>query len=390
MAASAEAVFLSCFATDPHAFWLDSARVRRTRAGPTVCTDSHLSMGRGQVEPGLSRFSYMGGSDGPARHAVHAQPCTHPLADVGQVGECSYVLTYTAADRTARLSAPATSLLPPPHTAVPLAAGTDLLALMDSLAAPYHVAPASVSVPVPWVGGWVGYLGYELLRPRAATTPAPTAQLVWADRLLAWDHAAGHVYVISLRHAAHPALSAANEAWTSAVAARLVSLPPDSPALPLDRDGTRLAGSLAVLVHADGVGHFTEVGAAREAVEQRLRAQRSDTSQDDLLLCPRVRAPRDAYVAAVRSALAAIRQGETYEVCLTTALTHRLPRPVPSPALPGHTQSITHTVHLHIPYMHRHTRTAHAHTHKASSTRHTHTHKASSTRHTHTRKASST
>ena len=66
----------------------------------------------------------------------------------------------------------------------------------------------------------------------------------------------------------------------------------------------------------------------REALERSLRSQDSPAAAAVAGPGPQVRMPRTPYVAAVRAALEAIQQGESYEICLTTQITHHLPQPV--------------------------------------------------------------
>jgi len=199
---------------------------------------------------------------------------------------------------------------------VALPAGSDVLALLDALAAPFRLPPeAAAAAPVDFCGGWVGYLGYEVglhargplskaARAAAAAHPLPTVAVRFADRLVAVDHGTGTFHLLSLRHPALPELATANAAWAAALVKRLASPPPQT-----------FAPASAADVAA--------VRAIRDALEARLRSQATAAAEG-----PAVAMPRPAYVAAVERALDAIRQGETYEVCLTTQVRHRFASPV--------------------------------------------------------------
>ena len=218
-----------------------------------------------QVERGLSRFSYMGTSDGPARSVrvrvrvrmrVSSPSAGHALMP-GQTGRhgapppCprSLKLTYAAVDRVASVRARATAATVFPTLAalgdsgisVPVPPTSDVLALAENVLAPLACAAPEVDgvpVPFPFVGGWVGYLGYELgleaHGPRGAAVDAaglvggaaeaasnlPTVGLLFADRLLAFDHDDRAVYAVFLTHPSLPALATINEAWVEDMRAR--------------------------------------------------------------------------------------------------------------------------------------------------------------------------
>ncbi len=223
----AETAFLALYADTPDAFWLDSSL----------------------TEPGGARFSYMGDASGPLARAL-----THD----------------TAAQRTVERVAGGTVV---EHD------GDLLEHLATRLAALRCDAPAS---PFALVGGYVGWLGYELtgtapggpLRPAIHRSDLPDAGLILADRLLAFDHVAGELHLVCVASAGQA--TAAGD-WLQATAAHLKRLPrgrPDPPS-----PGGEI-GPLAV--------HAT-----------RTRAE---------------------YEAQVRACHALIRRGESYELCLTDEL----------------------------------------------------------------------
>lgn len=144
--------------------------------------------------------------------------------------------------------------------------------------------------PEPFQLGWVGWLGYELRRevgspdlqqqaPRAARPAADDAHLFRATHAVVLDHAAGQVEVQSLGE--DPAwLREAALAWDEVLAAG-----PDSPA---------------------------SQPTAPEAEPPQIQELR-------------VRDGREDYLAMIARAQREIYEGNTYEVCLTTAVTARAP-----------------------------------------------------------------
>jgi len=215
-----EAVFLHLFGRSPRAFWLDSSR----------------------VEPGLSRFSFMGEADGPESLEVryHVRP---------------RALWVTRAERTER------------HE-------ESLFDFLRRELARRHVT--SGELPFDFNGGFVGYLGYELKAEcggdAAHVSPLPDAHLLLADRLLAFDAQERVVYGVCL---AREGDVASAEAWLEALEGRLLGVPP-APALPSVSPGP------------SPVFHFE-------------------------------RAP-ERYLADIGVCQRDIREGETYEVCLTNTL----------------------------------------------------------------------
>jgi para-aminobenzoate synthetase len=213
---SPEQAFVALFGGREQAFWLDSSR----------------------VEPGLSRFSFMGDATGPHAAVVryHVKPRRLQVTRQGRTEESSQELFEFLQRELTRLRVP----------------------------------PAGL--PFDFQGGFVGYLGYELkhdcgvVAPHAS--PDPDAGLILADRLLAWDLEERAVHLVALA----PAEDAARtEAWFDATEAALRTLPPMAP--PGTKDGASFP----------------------------LRFARG----------------RATYLADIGQCLEQLRDGETYEVCLT-------------------------------------------------------------------------
>jgi para-aminobenzoate synthetase len=180
-AVDAERAFATIFGDRQAAFWLDSSR----------------------VDPGLSRFSFLG-------------------AAIGAVG----------AELRYRVSGP--------QLTVTRAHGGDETheeTLFDYLSRELgRLRTDSPQLPFDLNGGFVGYLGYELKADCGATdahaAELPDAMLLLADRLIAIDHEQDRTYVVALGDD-DPGQLADAEAWLDATCASLADLPQlaDPPAL---------------------------------------------------------------------------------------------------------------------------------------------------------------
>ena len=128
------------------------------------------------------------------------------------------------------------------------------------------------AAPFPFVGGYVGYIGYEVKAEcggaRAHPASTPDAAFTFVDRFIAFDHEAKVAYLAAVTPMARPADA---ESWFEVTAAA-VDRAQRPPANPLGATGP-------------------------------LRLHRGGTYRDDIDRC-----------------LAEIRRGETYEVCLTTRM----------------------------------------------------------------------
>lgn len=145
-------------------------------------------------------------------------------------------------------------------------------------------------VPGDLAGGWVGVLGYELgaLAGLAAAGPSPYPDAIWTgvDRLVVVDHTEARTHLLAL-HAGHDATDAAT--WTARAASTLAALPAAS-----------------------------EVVAAPVTTPSDVPVELLDRG-------------RERYLADVAAIHRALRDGDSYEVCLTDTL--RLPRPLDDLAL---------------------------------------------------------
>lgn len=245
--------------------------------------------------PDRGQFSYMGSKGGARWRRI-----SYKLNPGGGGGGVLTTVVGGAADKPATTSTP---------DALWSALGAGLA---DAALDPPGLA-AAATLPFPFVGGWVGYLGYELRAecgggsggsggvPTTSTTPAPSSPLpdaafFFADRLVAVDHAAGDVYVVALADAGGGGDAGAAEEWVEATAAAVATLAADP------------------------------AGAAAAAAAPHAAARPSPPPPP--FTVRRGKATYLADVAACREALAA---GDSYELCLTTALV-RSPAALPDPA----------------------------------------------------------
>jgi para-aminobenzoate synthetase len=217
-----EAVFGALYADHDHAVWLDSA------------TEG----------PGMGRFSFVGAPDGPLGEVVRYDVGRRALAverASGREVRTASVFDYCR-DRLAHLRADAPEL------------------------------------PFDFTCGFAGYLGYELKAECGAqpvhASPLPDAALVLCDRLIAFDHAERHVYLLAL---ADPSGTEAARAWLTATAERLRQIAREPPPLP-----------------------------PPPAPPGTLRFELHDSPE--------------AYLANIAACRREIFEGESYEICLTTEL----------------------------------------------------------------------
>lgn len=133
---NSEDVFVSLYQDSPVAFWLDSSR----------------------VEPGLSRFSFMGDASGPE----------------------SFLVSYRVDDGELTISQGGTTIS---------RQGNIFDFLKQELQQRYC---QTENVPFDFNCGFVGYFGYELKADceaqAAHTSPLPDATFLFADRLIVFDH----------------------------------------------------------------------------------------------------------------------------------------------------------------------------------------------------------
>jgi para-aminobenzoate synthetase len=184
----AETAFVGLFGTAANAFWLDSSR----------------------HGPGLARFSYMGAGDGPLSALVSQDVAAGELT------------LHRRGHRELHRSG--------------------LLSWLDHSLAEFSIKDREL--PFDFTGGFVGYLGYELKAECGSAlvhhSPHPDAMLLFADRLIAYDHVADEAHVVAL---AEPGTRDEAVRWAEQTARRLRSLRSVQPPPALD-PGARTTFSL--------------------------------------------------------------------------------------------------------------------------------------------------
>jgi para-aminobenzoate synthetase len=240
-----EIAFGECFHADAHRFWLDSS----------------------SVIDGLSRFSYMGDGSGPL-----AEYLTYRVAE-------GTVTVQGANGLTSRIE-------------------QGLFDYLEQQLA-QRALPTPEGLPFDFNLGYIGYLGYELKAETGGeavhSAETPDSALLFADRMVVFDHQEGTTYLLCLSDGP---LLADTESWFRGMAERLRQLPvwqPDQG--PAGARGARTGRPPAPLT-ADP-GH----GAHRWGV-------RIEPRHDS-----------DTYRKLVGECLEEIRQGESYEICLTNQVT---------------------------------------------------------------------
>ncbi|QNE16034.1 chorismate-binding protein [Pseudarthrobacter sp. NBSH8] len=141
--------------------------------------------------------------------------------------------------------------------------------------------------------GWLGCLGYELKRETGGTdvaAPTPDAALIFAGRAVVLDHVEGTAWLLALE-------APDADSWLTAARAAVAAGSPSTP------------GSGAQSTHAGGSNVVVRpVGPAFSS---------RDTER--------------SYLAKIEAAQHQIHEGNSYEVCLTTTLTARLPAAAAAP-----------------------------------------------------------
>jgi para-aminobenzoate synthetase len=131
--------------------------------------------------------------------------------------------------------------------------------------------------PCPFTGGYVGWFGYELRHdcgsPTKRISTTPDAMLIYSDRFIAVDHVEGKTYIVAIDDLTH-ALRA--EQWLNATQASLER----AACTPIPETPTLLNEPIKIFLDRD----------------------------------------KSTYLSDVDRCLELIRQGETYQVCLTNEL----------------------------------------------------------------------
>ncbi|KJC38700.1 aminodeoxychorismate synthase component I [Bradyrhizobium sp. LTSP857] len=214
-----EDVFTSLFSESPHAYWLDSSL----------------------VEQGRARWSYAGDASGPNAACIQYR-CSDKRIEIS--------------DRTGNHIK---------HTGI-----FEYLERIE----PSRPEPAP---PCPFVGGYVGWFGYELRNdsgsPTDRSAATPDAMFIYSDRFIAVDHVEKKTYVLAIDE---PSNADRAKKWIDHTIATIERAAP--PAMPEVRN------------------------IPNEPIKFYLDRD------------------RETYLSDIRRCLDLIGQGETYQVCLTNEL----------------------------------------------------------------------
>ncbi|MFF9027662.1 aminodeoxychorismate synthase component I [Streptomyces iakyrus] len=233
-AVDAEAVFSRMFAGSPRSFWLDSSL----------------------VEPGRSRFSFLGDDQGPlaefVRYDVNAGRCEIERAGRPLRRVRASVFDYLKRQLTNRR--------------------------VDATGLPFD-----------FTGGYVGYFGYEMKADCGSAnrhrSPTPDAAWLFADRVIAVDHEEGFTYAVCLAEDTPQAARAAAD-WLEGVLAGLSCVATERPPLPGPPEPADPGAAEPWLVR-DRATYLADIEACRQAL-------RSGTSYEVCLTnAARLPAPPD-------------------------------------------------------------------------------------------------
>ncbi|HEX6448012.1 MAG TPA: aminodeoxychorismate synthase component I [Trebonia sp.] len=237
-----EEVFTELFGSSENSFWLDSSL----------------------VQPGLSRFSFMGDASGPLSETL-----------TYRVGDGKVIVTDANGIRTEPGS---------------------MFDVLDRRLAERRLAgdaaagvAGAAGLPFGFTGGYVGYFGYEMKADCGASAPhraaTPDAMWIFADRIVTVDHETGVTYLLAVHDGTDATRRAARD-WVAETARRLTAL------------AARSAGE-------PGPAAAPEAGA--------------DLSDPRLFATNLVRDP-GSYQRDITECLRQLRLGESYEICLTNRL----------------------------------------------------------------------
>jgi para-aminobenzoate synthetase len=214
-----EETFSSLFSKSPHAFWLDSSL----------------------VEQGRARWSYAGDASGP--NAARLQ--------------------YRSSDKRLEIS---------DHTGAHIR-NTEIFEYLEQME-PIRPEPTP---PCPFVGGYVGWFGYELRNdcgsPTSRSAATPDAMFIHSDRFIAVDHVEKKTYIIAIDEPSHAERA---KKW-------------------IDRT----------------------IGVIERAAPPVIPEVRSIPNEPIKFFLDR---DRETYLSDIRRCLDLIQQGETYQVCLTNEI----------------------------------------------------------------------
>lgn len=272
---SSQLLFQKLFAHHPAPFWLDSSTAEASsRTPPKDSTDPEGQLHYNGQAQQKSRYSIMGACNGPLSELV--------TFDVNK-----HVVHVTTSKNIQNGSSRSTEYQ---------------ASIFAYLREQLHLRKATVppELPCQMNGGYVGYLGYELKSSLPGVTKnyhkssLPDAWLVFADRLLIVDHLQKQIFLVALTQKSIKAQAQDIAAfqWFSQMMDQLTCI--------LQRPPSSEKMGRALPSHASG---YTKFSSPLAFVPQRRH---------------------DEYLADIDKCMQAIKEGDTYEICLTNRLETRL------------------------------------------------------------------
>jgi para-aminobenzoate synthetase len=254
-----EAVFVSLYGETENAFWLDSSR------------------------PGeRGRFSFMGDANGPLSEVisydVESESLTIRRQDEGESRRESIF---------------------------------DYLYFRASQLSP-EFRP---KLPFDFDCGFVGYLGYEMKaecgHPLGHSSDHPDAAFILADRLIVFDHEQGHTYLLTL-------LTQLSEEGEEIGVAGTGSVDPTANG---SKDQGAEAAATWLSATAARLAALGDVSEGEPGVPRRtLPVRRGTPGSPPKDLNLQWSCPKHRYLADIETCLTRLREGESYEICLTNQL----------------------------------------------------------------------
>jgi para-aminobenzoate synthetase len=292
----AAALFSSLYGASANAVWLDSSNAGSSNAGSSNAGSSNAgSSNAGSSNAGSSNAgsSNAGSSNAGSSNADSSKP--------GPAGDVREDQARSAAAERSRFSIMADNggLLGRSVTHRSGYSGIEAGCASATVAGPFFRwldtvwGDAAVSTPEGYPGeftlGWLGCLGYELKRETGGadhSASTPDAALIFAGRAVVLDHAEGTAWLLAL----------------------------DAPDADEWLEAARTAVETAAISAANRVqaGHDTQASGSNSAA---LQDAPTFTSRDT----------GAAYREKIAAAQHEIAEGNSYEVCLTTALSARIP-----------------------------------------------------------------
>lgn len=269
-------LFERLFSHLPAPFWLDSSTAEQS---PLGCKS---------LPPSLSQPIKNSGTRHPARFSIMGA-CAGPLSELITYDVNNRIVSVSKAEHIRSHQTNSTRY----H-----------LSIFEYLKQQLQLRRASVppDLPCQMNGGYVGYMGYEVKQDVRGTrknhhiSQLPDAWFVFADRIMILDHAKNRSYLVALVQEHVPSQEILAREWFKQMIARISDIQNDRECL-------------------------------ERANENHVGNTRKHLSSHMLTFFPQRR--RSEYLADIESALVAIKEGESYEVCLTNRLTASVPKNTP-------------------------------------------------------------